>query len=368
MKVMTIVGTRPEIIKLSRVMAELDMHFEHILVHTGQNYDHYLNGIFFEQMGLRTPDEILDCAGASPIHTISGMLSQVDGLLGEHQPDAVLILGDTNSCVAAAYAAKRRHIPIFHMEAGNRCFDQRVPEEINRKIVDHISDINMPYTEHARRNLLTEGLPADCIIKTGSPMPEVLSHYSSEIAKSDVLRRLDLVSGGYYVVSAHREENVDRPTRLASLVATVNQLSNDAPVVLSIHPRTRARLNDVALSFSPRVIQHEPFGFFDYVKLQVYSCCVISDSGTITEESAILGFPAVTIRQTHERQEGSDEGTVIMADFPDVLEAVKVAVAQSTSGWSPRLPIDYTARDVSKKVVRTILSYTSYVNRVIWRK
>lgn len=367
MKVMTIVGTRPEIIKLSCVMQELDGCVEHVLVHTGQNFDYELNEIFFEQMGLRKPDVILKArSGNTPMQAIGDILEDVDVVLETHRPDAVLVLGDTNSGLAVL-AAKRRKIPIFHMEAGNRCFDQRVPEEINRKIIDHVSDINLPYTEHARRYLLAEGLPADRVIKTGSPMREVMYHYANQIATSKVLENLGLVDGDYLVVSLHREENVDDAVRLHALVETVNLLSIRWPVVFSVHPRTRKRLEDMNLVFTDDVKLMKPLGFFDYVQLQRNAKCVISDSGTITEEAAILKFPAVTVRQAHERPEGMDVGSVIMTDlgFAEVRTAVDVAIEH---GGLQYMPDDYVFSDVSKKVVRIILSYTDYVMRNVWRQ
>lgn len=368
MKVMTIVGTRPEVIKLSRVIAELDKHVKHVLVHTGQNYDHELNGIFFEEMGLRSVDYQLSCFGTSPMVQIGTMLQSVSVLLEREAPDAVLLLGDTNSCLAA-YAAKRRHIPIFHMEAGNRCFDQRVPEEVNRKIVDHVSDINMPYTEHARRNLLAEGIPADRIIKTGSPMAEVLEHYYPQIYSSTIRDRLGLKPRSYYVVSAHREENVDDTDRLEKLTWLVNYLGETGvPVVFSVHPRTRERLKQFADQFfiHDDVLVSKPFGFFDYVRLQSDARCVISDSGTLTEEAGMLGFPAVMIRQAHERPEGMDEGTAVMSDLD--IDSVEDALKLAISKTSFTKPADYYPHDVAYKVVNTILSYTDYVQRVVWRR
>lgn len=372
MKVMTFVGTRPEVIKLSRVIAELDKHVEHVLVHTGQNFDYALNGIFFDQLCIREPDEYMSAAAGSAIATIANVLTQADAALELHKPDAVLVLGDTNSCYAVL-AAKRRQIPVFHMEAGNRCFDQRVPEEINRKLIDHISDINMPYTEHARHNLLAEGLPADRIIKTGSPMHEVLERYAGQIDRSDVLSRLTLVSERYFVVSAHREENVDSRRGLLNLVDTVEALAKRycLPIVVSLHPRTRKRLEDAQLAFAPHVRVLEPLGFFDYVKLQSLAKCVISDSGTLTEEAALIGFPAVTTRQAHERPEGMDNGILIMSDLkPEkVLEAVDSAVALlAKPEWAPVPPPDYIAPDLSRQVVKIILSYTDYVRRNVWRQ
>ena len=365
MKVMTIVGTRPEVIKLSRVITELDKHTEHVLVHTGQNYDYELDEIFFQELQLKQPYRRKYDLAHDRIIAIGEMLEFVDKQLEHHKPDAVLILGDTNSCVAAAYAAKRRHIPVFHMEAGNRCFDERVPEEVNRRIVDHISDINMPYTEHARRNLLAEGIPADRIVKTGSPMLEVLHQYWPRIDESSILKDKGLRSGGYFVFSAHREENVDDPESGEALVNTVEQLARKYswPIIWPMHPRTAARFKEQGLGFvSPNIHVCKPLGFFDYAKLQSQAACVVSDSGTLTEEAAMMGFPAVTIRQAHERPEGSDEGTLIRANIDpvSVLDAVKVVMAQIDK---PRLPPDYEGRQVAQKVVRTILSYTDIVCR-----
>ncbi len=370
MKVMTVVGTRPELIKLSRVIAEFDTSFEHVLVHTGQNFDYELNQIFFEQLDIRKPDEFLGAAGGSAMQTIGNVLVGGDELFGKHRPDALLILGDTNSCLIAL-AAKRRRIPIFHMEAGNRCFDQRVPEEINRRIIDHISDINLTYTEHARRYLLAEGIRAETVIKTGSPMKEVIAHHEAGIGASEVLSELGLVPKSYFVVSAHREENVDDPARLAQLVACVNALAaaHDMPVIFSVHPRTRQRLDaQRELPLDRRVRVMKPLGFLDYAKLQSNSFCVVSDSGTITEESALLGFAAITIRQAHERPEGMDEGTLIMSDLHPqrVCEAVKLVAAHRESGARFRLPPDYDIDMVSKKVARIVASYVDYVRRTVW--
>jgi UDP-N-acetylglucosamine 2-epimerase (non-hydrolysing) len=373
MKVMTIVGTRPEIIKLSRVMHEIGKHIEHVLVHTGQNYDYELNEIFFKELGIRKPDHFLDAVGESVAQTIGNVIAKSDAVMAQVQPDAVLMLGDTNSCLAAI-AAKRRKIPIFHMEAGNRCFDQRVPEEINRKIVDHISDINMTHTEHARRYLLAEGIRPEMVIKTGSPMKEVLEHHRTEIEASDVLRRLGLKKAGYFVVSAHREENIETDENFNDLLATLNALANvfDKAVIVSTHPRTRKRLEERGVTnMDPRIQFLKPLGFFDYVHLQIHAACVVSDSGTITEESTILGFPAVTIRQAHERPEGMDEGTLIMCGLKTdrVLEAIRIVVDQHAQGPRQfRLVPDYDTGNVSKKVLRIIMSYTDYVNRVVWRK
>ena len=356
MKVMTIIGTRPEIIKLSRVIPELDKHFEHILVHTGQNHDYELGDIFFEQMGIRKPDVQLRPAHEGPVSRTAWMLRDADDVIQRHKPDAVLILGDTNSAVAAAYAAKRRHIPIFHMEAGNRCFDDRTPEEVNRRIVDHIADINLPYTEHARRNLLAEGVKADRIIKTGSPMREVLTHYRTEIALAGLDTEIPVHD---YVVSCHREENVDHPGRRDALIRMLKELPGT--VLFSVHPRAAARLG--AICSRPGLTPVKPLGFFEYIHHQRNAKCVISDSGTLTEEAAILGFPAVMIRQSHERPEGMDEGTVVMADFPGVLDAVKVA----TSGQRTGVPLDYQSTLVSQTVARTIASYTDFVRREVYR-
>lgn len=373
MKVMTIVGTRPEIIKLSRVIAGLDQHTTHLLVHSGQNYDYELNEIFFQQLGIRKPDYFLDAAGDSAAQTIGNVIAKADEVLAKEQPDALLLLGDTNSCLSSI-AAKRRKIPIFHMEAGNRCFDLRVPEEINRKIVDHISDINLTYTEHARRYLLAEGIRPETVIKTGSPMKEVLAHFMPQIEASDVLERLDLQRGAFFVVSAHREENVDSESNFTNFLDTLQAVAGryNQPLIVSTHPRTRKRLEargTVALDEQIRFLK--PLGFFDYVKLQLEARCVISDSGTITEESSILNFPAVTIRQAHERPEGMDEGTLIMCGLEAcrVMEAIEVVTPQqSGQARSFRIVPDYDTDVVSQKVLRIILSYTDYVNRTVWSK
>ena len=373
-RVMTIIGTRPEIIKLSRVIPELDRHADHVLVHTGQNYDDELNSIFFEQLGIRKPDHYLDAAGDTACQTIGNVISKADALLAAEPPDALLVLGDTNSCLAVI-AAKRRKIPIFHMEAGNRCFDQRVPEETNRRIIDHISDVNLPYSEHARRCLLAEGLRPETLIKTGSPMREVIDHYMPLIEASDVLTRLQLQTGRYLVVSAHREENVDDPQALADLLETIHAAAAryDLPVLFSVHPRTRQRLDaaDRSLPDDPRIRFLKPFGFCDYVKLQMNSFCTLSDSGTITEESAILNFPAVTIRQAHERHEGMDEAAVVMSGLKAdrVLQAVDLVTSQFDPQQRRLRPVaDYEVPNVSLKVVRIILSYVDYVNRTVWCK
>jgi len=373
MKVMTIVGTRPEIIKLSRVISELDQYVTHILVHSGQNYDYELNGIFFSEMGIRKPDYFLEAVGESVAHTIANVIAKADDVLAKELPDALLLLGDTNSCLAAI-AAKRRKIPVFHMEAGNRCFDLRVPEEINRKIVDHISDINMTYTEHARRYLLAEGLRPETVIKTGSPMKEVLAHHREQIDVSDVLARLKLSHGEYFVVSAHREENVDSEINFSNLLQSLSAIAEqyDRPVIFSTHPRTRERLEEKGTAGLDRRIQFlKPLGFPDYIKLQMNAACVISDSGTITEESSILGFPAVTIRQAHERPEGMDEGTLIMCglEAKNVLQSIGVVTSQFVDSSSCfRTVDDYDVDNVSHKVLRIILSYTDYVNDNVWKK
>ena len=370
---MTVVGTRPEIIKLCRVMSELDRHMRHILVHTGQNYDYELNEIFFRELGIRKPDYFLEAAGETVAQTIGNIIDRADRIMSKESPDAFLILGDTNSCLSAI-AAKRRKIPIFHMEAGNRCFDQRVPEEINRKIVDHISDINLTYTEHARRYLLAEGIRPETVIKTGSPMKEVHIHYQSHIKNSDALERLQVTTGEYFLVSAHREENVDDEDNFPTLLESLNAIARKyrKTVIVSTHPRTRKRLEDVGFKDHDNLIRFlKPLGFFDYVKLQMNAFCVISDSGTITEESSILNFPAVTIRQAHERPEGMDEGTVIMCGLraEPVMDAIDTVTSQhSRDNRQFRLVPDYDVDNVSKKVVRIILSYTDYVNRTVWYK
>jgi UDP-N-acetylglucosamine 2-epimerase (non-hydrolysing) len=373
MKLMTIVGTRPEIIKLCRVIHELDEHTEHILVHSGQNYDYELNEIFFQELGIRKPDHFLNAVGENAAHTIGNVIASTDDLLAKECPDAFLLLGDTNSCLSAI-AAKRRKIPIFHMEAGNRCFDQRVPEEINRKIIDHISDINLPYTEHARRYLLAEGLKPETVIKTGSPMKEVLTYYRPQIEASDILDRLQLEAGRYFVVSAHREENIDNDTNFSDLMASLKAIAEkyDLPLIVSTHPRTRNRMESLDLGeLDHRIHFLKPLGFLDYVKLQMHARCVVSDSGTITEESSILSFPAVTIRQAHERPEGMDEGTLIMCGLKKerVLEAIAVVRSHLVEDMRPfHIVHDYDVENVSKKVLRIILSYTDYVNRTVWHK
>jgi len=370
---MTIVGTRPEIIKLSRVIYELDSHSNHVFVHTGQNYDYELNEIFFQQLGIRKPDHFLEAAGATAAETIGEVIKRSDVVLASEKPDALLILGDTNSCLAAI-AAKRRKIPIFHMEAGNRCFDLRVPEEINRKIVDHISDINLTYTEHARRYLINEGLKPEMVIKTGSPMMEVLEHYKTAIGQSDILDRLGLEPKQYFLLSAHREENIDSKENFDHLLQTLNAVSSKfkKPIIFSVHPRTRKRIESIKeVLIDDTVRMLKPLGFLDYVKLQQHAFCVLSDSGTITEESSILNFPAITIRQAHERPEGMDEGTLIMCGLKAgrVIESIAVVISQHTDDSRQfRLVQDYDTNNVSKKVLRIILSYTDYVNRTVWNK
>lgn len=374
LKVVTIVGTRPEIIKLCRVIAELEAWLTHVLVHTGQNYDYELNEIFFEQLRIKKPDHFLHAAGATAAETIGNVIAKSDVILEREQPDALLVLGDTNSALSVI-AAKRRKIPIFHMEAGNRCFDARVPEEINRKIVDHTSDINLPYTEHARRYLIAEGIRPETIIKTGSPMREVLCHFRSQIEQSNILEQLELSPHKYFVVSAHREENVDAPEMLLGLVKVLNAMAEqyDMPLVVSTHPRTRSRIETtgIAQQFDRRVRLLKPLGLFDYIQLQRRSLAVVSDSGTITEESALLGFPAVMIRQTHERPEGMDEATLVMAGLnPErVLQSIDLVTAQFAADKRPlRLPDDYQSEQVSQKLIRIITSYVDYVNRNTWKK
>ena len=373
LKVMTIVGTRPEIIKLSRVMDELDKYTEHIIVHTGQNFDYELNEIFFKELHIRKPDYFLDAAGKNAAETIANVIQKSDALMETVKPDAVLLYGDTNSCLSVI-SAKRRKIPIFHMEAGNRCFDQRVPEEINRKIVDHLSDINMPLSEHARRYLLAEGLRPETVIKTGSPMTEVLLYHKDEIERNEVLEKEGLQKGKYFIVSTHREENVDSEKNFSDLLASLNAIVDkyQKKVIVSTHPRTRKKLESIGfVNSNPMIEFMKPFGFMEYVKLQQNAFCVISDSGTITEESSILHFPAITIRQAHERPEGMDEGTLIMSglDSVRILESVEVVTRQYAERKDVIHSIpDYAADNVSKKVVRIILSYTDYVNRTVWHK
>ena len=373
LKVMTVVGTRPEIIKLSRVIPELDKYTKHVLVHTGQNFDYELNEIFFNELKLRKPDYFLNAAGKNAAETISNVILKSDTLMEEVKPDAVLLYGDTNSCISVI-SAKRKKIPIFHMEAGNRCFDQRVPEEINRKIVDHLSDINMPLSEHARKYLLDEGLRPETIIKTGSPMTEVLRYHKEEIERNGVLEKEGLTKGEYFIVSTHREENVDSEKNFSDLLASLDAIvaKYHKKVIVSTHPRTRKKLEAIGfVNSNPMIEFMKPFGFMEYVKLQQNAFCVISDSGTITEESSILHFPAITIRQAHERPEGMDEGTLIMTGLSAerILDSIDVVTSQYKEGKDVIHSIpDYAADNVSKKVVRIILSYTDYVNRTVWHK
>jgi len=370
---MTIVGTRPELIKMSRVIAEFDQYTQHVLVHTGQNYDYELNQVFFDDLGIRKPDHFLEAVGENVAQTIARVIEKSDAVMEREQPDAIMLYGDTNSCLAVL-AAKRRKIPVFHMEAGNRCFDQRVPEELNRKVLDHLSDINMVLTEHARRYLIAEGIAPETIIKTGSHMREVLDHYQPKIAASDILARLQLTPQRYFIVSAHREENVDSPDNLRDLMATLNALaaSYDVPVIVSTHPRTQKRLDTLDLgALHPHIRFLKPFGFCDYIKLQMEALCVVSDSGTITEEASLLNLPAITIRNAHERPEGMDAGTLIMSGLtaPRVLDAVRVIVGQhQRQAPATQSVADYEGGAVSKKVLRTVLSYTGYVNRTVWGK
>ena len=372
MKVMTVVGTRPEIIRLSRVLPKLDQYMEHILVHTGQNYDYELNEIFFNDLDIRKPDYFLGAAGATAAETIGQMIIKIDPLLAELQPEALLVLGDTNSCLAAI-PAKRRKIPIFHMEAGNRCFDQRVPEETNRKIVDHTSDINMTYSDIAREYLLREGLPPDRVIKTGSPMFEVLNHYLPKIEASAILTNLELGSYDYFVVSAHREENVDSEINFRKLVAILNSLAEtyNKRVIVSTHPRTRKRVENLGVTFHDKVELMKPLGLTDYVHLQMQARAVLSDSGTINEESSILNFPALNLREAHERPEGMEEASVMMTglELDRVHQGLAILADQKRgSGRTLRQVGDYSMPNVSDKVLRIILSYTDYVNRVVWKK
>jgi len=371
-RVMTVVGTRPEIIRLSRVIVKLDEYCEHVLVHTGQNYDYELNQIFFEDLQIRKPDHFLDATGKNAAETIGKIIASVDKILELEKPEALLILGDTNSCLSVI-AAKRRHIPTFHMEAGNRCFDMRVPEEINRRIVDHTADINLTYSSIARDYLLREGLPPDMVIKTGSPMFEVLSYYREAIELSDILSRLNLCKEKFFLVSAHREENIESERNFGNLVMLLNALADEyeLPVIVSTHPRTQKRVNDVGAKFNLLVRLLKPLGFKDYNKLQITAKAVLSDSGTITEESSILNFPALNIRETHERPEGMEEGTVMMVGLEKkrVMQGLSLLADQHRGDVrSLRLVEDYKMPNVSDKVVRIIHSYTDYVNRVIWKK
>lgn len=371
LKVMTVVGTRPEIIRLSAVIKKLDESnaIDHILVHTGQNYDYELNEIFFKDLDLRKPDYFLNAATGTPVETIGNVLIKIDPILDKEKPDAFLVLGDTNSCLCAI-AAKRKHIPIFHMEAGNRCFDQRVPEETNRKIVDHIADINLTYSDIAREYLISEGFPADRVIKTGSPMFEVLNSKKEEIEKSDVLERLGLEEGKYFVVSAHREENINSEKNFFDLVDSLNAVAEKykLPLIFSTHPRTRKMIEAKGVKFNPLIRTLKPLGFIDYVKLQIKSKAVLSDSGTISEESSILGFRALNIREAHERPEAMEEAAVMMVGLKKerILQGLEILETQQRD--TLRLVSDYSMPNVSEKVLRIILSYTDYVNRVVWGK
>ena len=372
LKLMTVVGTRPEIIRLSRVMAVCDQYFDHILVHTGQNYDYELNEIFFTDLGIRKPDHFLNAAGATGAETIGNVIIAVDKVLEQVQPEALLVLGDTNSCMAVL-PAKRRKIPTFHMEAGNRCFDMRVPEEINRRIVDHTADINLTYSTIARDYLLAEGLPADLVIKTGSPMFEVLHHYKAKIEASDVLERLNLKEHEYFIVSAHREENINSDQNFLDLVEMLNAVAEQYqyPVIVSTHPRTRKRIEELNVEFHPLIQLLKPLGFSDYNKLQLSAKAALSDSGTINEESSILNFPALNLRQAHERPEGMEEAAVMMVGLKAerILQGLAILEGQSRGeNRLLRLVEDYSMPNVSEKVVRIIMSYTDYVNRVIWKK
>lgn len=372
LKVMSVVGTRPEIIRLSRVLSKLDEHCEHILVHTGQNYDFELNEVFFNDLGVRKPDYFLNAAGKNAAETIGQVIIKVDEVLEAVKPEAMLVLGDTNSCISAI-PAKRRKVPIFHMEAGNRCFDQRVPEETNRKIVDHTADINLTYSTIARDYLLAEGIPADRIIKTGSPMFEVLTHYMPQIDTSNVLNDLKLLKGQFFVVSAHREENVDSPKQLANLAQTLNTVAEyyDMPVIISTHPRTRNRIEAQGIEFHKNIKLLKPLGFHDYNNLQKNAKAVLSDSGTINEESSIMNFPALNLREAHERPEGMEEASVMMVGLgvERVMQGLQILESQPTGEQRLlRQVTDYSMPNVADKVVRIIHSYTDYVNRVVWKK
>ena len=367
---MTIVGTRPEIIKLSRVISEFDKHTNHILVHTGQNFDYELNEVFFKELEIKKPDYFLNAAGKTPAETIGNVITDSDKVMEKEKPDAILLYGDTNSCLSVI-SAKRRKIPVFHFEAGNRCFDQRVPEELNRKIIDHLSDINMPLTEHARRYLINEGIKPETIIKTGSPMKEILNHYSAKIDNSKIMESLNLDIGNYFVVSAHREENIDSDKNFNSLLESLLEVVEvfNKKVIVSTHPRTMKKLKNIKkVDLSEKIFFLKPMGLFDYVKLQKHAFCVLSDSGTITEESSILNFPAIMIRQAHERPEGMDEGTLIMSGLNkiDVIKAISIVTSFNYSSRDFRIVDDYNVDNFSKKIIKIVHSYIEYVNRTVW--
>ena len=374
-KVMTIVGTRPELIKMCRIIDEFEKHSNHILVHSGQNYDYELNEVFFKDLNIKKPDYFLDAAGETAAESIGLVISKADQVFEKESPDALVIYGDTNTGLAVI-AAKRRKIPIFHLEAGNRSFDQRVPEEINRKIIDHLSDINLPLTEHARDYLISEGLRPDTVIKIGGTMREVLDFYSSEIESSKILDNLELDKDNYFLISTHREENVDSEENLNDLLETLNALASyyGHKIIVSTHPRTRKRLDDLISKsnkeIDEKILFLKPFGLFDYIKLQLHAKCVLSDSGTITEESSLLGFPAITIRQSHERPEGMDSGVLIMSGLKKerVLQSVQIAIEQFKSLSKPTSVSDYEVYDVSKKVLKIVVSYIDYINRTTWQK
>lgn len=373
LKVMTLVGTRPELIKMSRVIAEFDAHVQHVLVHSGQNYDYELNQVFFDDLEIRKPDYFLGAAGETAAKTIADVIAKADEVFEAEKPDALMLYGDTNTCLAVI-AAKRRKIPVFHMEAGNRCFDQRVPEELNRKVLDHLSDINLVLTEHARRYLIAEGIKPETIIKSGSHMQEVLDFYMPKIAASDVLERMKLEKGKYFIVSIHREENVDTPENLRDLLQTLRDLAEryGYPVLISTHPRTRKRLDALGEPIDHPLLHFmKPFGFVDYIHLQMSAFCVLSDSGTITEEASLLNLPAITLRNAHERPEGMDVGTLVMSGLRSarVLEAVAVVTSQHNGSERVfRTVSDYEAGPVSKQILRIVLSYVDYINRTVWHK
>ena len=369
-KIMTIVGTRPEIIKLSRVIAVFDKHSKHILVHTGQNYDYELNEVFFNELEIRKPDYFLNASGKNPAETIGNVISKSDGIFEKEMPDAVLLYGDTNSCLSVI-SAKRRKIPVFHFEAGNRCFDQRVPEELNRKIVDHLSDINMPLTEHAKKYLISEGIAPETVIKTGSPMKEILDYYKEKINQSNILHSLNLNKGNYFVVSAHREENIDSEINFNDLLGSLHEVvkTYNKKIIVSTHPRTMKKLKKYnKIDMNDKILFLKPMGLFDYIKLQKHAFCVISDSGTITEESSILNFPAIMIRQAHERPEGMDEGTLIMCGLKsgNVLNAIDIVTSFDYKQRTFRIVKDYNIDNFSKKIVKIVFSYIDYVNRTVW--